>query len=337
MAQVDKNYTRVSELFIVGFPSLQPEYFHIVAWFFFVLYVTTLVGNLVLVVVFALENSLHKPMYIIMVSLALSDIGFTTVALPKIIARYWWNDGSIGLHTCFFQRHMIHYFGSLNSLILLTMAVDRYLAICFPLRYPMLMTIQTMTGLTISCWAVAHIFPGISTISFIFVPFCGPNQIINIFCDTTSVKSLACADISRLSNAAYGTAMFILYVPLGIIIFTYFCIIISVLQMASIQGKKKTFSTCATQGVIISIYYLPRFFVYSAPYFPNLTMTADKQMATILFYSFFPPLINPFVYCLRNKEIKEMFRRWYQRQKGITPTMPGHIVAVTENTLKSVQ
>ncbi|KAF6722186.1 Olfactory receptor 1E2 [Oryzias melastigma] len=272
MGDVDTNFTTVSEFLIVGFPDLQREYFHLVAWFFFVLYVITVVGNLILVVVFALEPSLQKPMYIIMVSLALSDIGFTTVALPKLIARYWWNDGSIGVHTCFFQRHMIHYFGSLNSLILLTMALDRCLAVCFPFRYPLLMTVPNMLGLTVFSWIIAHIFPGIGTINFTFASFCGPNRIIQAFCDTLSLTALVCGETNQ-----YG----------------------------------------ASYGFIIAIYYLPRFFVYSTPFFPNLTMTADKRMVTTLFYSFFPPLINPFIYCLRTKEIQDIFKRWIQRQKSI--------------------
>uniref|UniRef100_A0A3B4YJY7 Olfactory receptor n=1 Tax=Seriola lalandi dorsalis TaxID=1841481 RepID=A0A3B4YJY7_SERLL len=299
--QTGQNYTRVSEFVIVGFPSLQPEYFVLVAWFFFFLYVTTAVGNLLLVVMFTLERSLHEPMYIVMVS-------FATVALPKLIARYWWNDGSLGFHTCFFQMHMIHYFGSLNSLILLTMALDRYLAICFPLRYPTMMTNQTMAGLTLFCWGIAHIFPGISTISFTLMPFCGPNKIIHAFCDTMSLKSLVCVDTSRQYSLAFASAMFILYVPLG---------------------RMKTFSTCATQGCIISIYYIPRFFVYVTPFIPNLTMTPDKRIATTIFYSLFPPVINPFIYCLRTKEIKQIFRRWLQKRKGVMPTKHGQIVAVT--------
>ncbi|XP_056253796.1 olfactory receptor 1-like [Seriola aureovittata] len=329
MFQVDENYTRVSEFVIVGFPSLQPEYFVLVAWLFFFLYVTTAVGNLLLVVMFTLERSLHEPMYIIMVSLALSDIGFATVALPKLIARYWWNDGSLGFHTCFFQMHMIHYFGSLNSLILLTMALDRYLAICFPLRYPTMMTNQTMAGLTLFCWGIAHIFPGISTINFSLMPFCGPNKIIQAFCTTMSLKSLVCVDTSRQYSLAFAVAMFILYVPLAFIIFSYICIVISVLRMAKGQGRMKTFSTCATQGCIISIYYIPRFFVYVTPFIPNLTMTPDKSIATTVFYSLFPPVINPFIYCLRTKEIKQIFRRWLQKRKGVMPTKHGQIVAVT--------
>ncbi|XP_013858787.1 olfactory receptor 1 [Austrofundulus limnaeus] len=317
MVQVDQNSTQVqvSEFFIVGFPSLQQEYFHLVAWFFFILYVITVVGNMVLVVVFALEPNLQKPMYINMVSLALSDIGFTTVALPKLIARYWWNDGSIGFHTCHFQKHMIYYFGSLNSLILLTMAVDRYLAICFPLRYPMVMTIQTMTVLTVLCWVTAHIFPGISTFFTAQMSYCGPNQIVQAFCDTASLLALVCGDTSYAYSVSYISAMFILYVPLGFIIFSYVCIVLTVLQMVNGQGRMKAFSTCATQGFIISVYYLPRFFVYTAPYIPNFQMTEDRRMVTILFYSFFPPLINPFVYCLRTKKIPEILRLWIQKHK----------------------
>ncbi|KAM4547520.1 olfactory receptor 1-like [Fundulus diaphanus] len=276
MAQLEDNYTEVSNVFIVGFPELQLEYFHMVAWFLFILYVTTVVGNLVLVVMFVVEHSLQKPMYIIMVSLALSDIGFATVALPKLIARYWWEDGSMGLYTCQFQRHMIHYFGSLHSLILLTMAVDRYMAICFPLRYPMLMTVPTMTVLTVLSWLVAHIFPGVTSINFTQIPFC-------------------------------------------FVIISYFCIIISVFHMTNGQGRKKTFSTCATQGCIISIYYIPRFVIYSTLLIPNLSMTPSSRVATTFFYSFFPPLINPFVYCLRTKEIKAIFRRWLQSLHGIEP------------------
>ncbi|KAM3868683.1 odorant receptor 104-1 [Diretmus argenteus] len=329
MFQVDENYTRVSEFVIVGFPGLQPEYFGMVAWFFFFLYMITVVGNLLLVVVFAMERSLQKPMYIIMVSLALSDIGFATVALPKLIARYWWNDGALGFHTCLFQEHMVHYFGSLNSLILMSMALDRYLAICFPLRYPMLMTNKTMTGLTLLCWVVAHIFPAISTINFTMMPFCGPNRIIHAFCETMSLTPLVCGDTTRQFSAAFAAAMFILYVPLSFIIFSYICIIISVMRMASRQGRVKTFSTCATQGCIISIYYIPRFFIYSTPYIPNLTMTPDKRITTTLFHSLLPPLINPFIYCLRTKEIKQILKRWVQKRGSIRPTKHALVATVT--------
>uniref|UniRef100_A0A667XQL1 Olfactory receptor 10A4-like n=1 Tax=Myripristis murdjan TaxID=586833 RepID=A0A667XQL1_9TELE len=296
---------------IVGFPSLQPEYFHLVAWFFFFLYLTTVVGNFLLVVVFALERSLQKPMYIIMVSMA-------TVILPKIIARYWWNDGALGFHTCLFQVQMIHYFGALSSLISMFMALDRYLAVCFPLRWQFIEIHIHLLNI------LPHLF------NFSIMPFCGSSQIIHAFCDTMSVIPLVCGDPSRQIRDAFTSAMTVLFVPLSFIIFSYICIIITVLRMASRQGRAKTFSTCATQGCIISIYYIPRFIVFSTPYIPNLKMTPDKHIVTTLFYSLLPPLINPFIYCLRTKEIKQILKRWVQRRRDITPTKPAVAVTVTK-------
>uniref|UniRef100_A0A667XHM8 Olfactory receptor 10A4-like n=1 Tax=Myripristis murdjan TaxID=586833 RepID=A0A667XHM8_9TELE len=316
------NYTRVSEFVIVGFPSLQPEYFHLVAWFFFFLYLTTVVGNFLLVVVFALERSLQKPMYIIMVSLALADIGMATVILPKIIARYWWNDGALGFHTCLFQVQMIHYFGALSSLISMFMALDRYLAVCFPLRWQFIeIHIHLLNILPHLCHS--------NTVNFSIMPFCGSSQIIHAFCDTMSVIPLVCGDPSRQIRDAFTSAMTVLFVPLSFIIFSYICIIITVFYYSP-QGRAKTFSTCATQGCIISIYYIPRFIVFSTPYIPNLKMTPDKHIVTTLFYSLLPPLINPFIYCLRTKEIKQILKRWVQRRRDITPTKPAVAVTVTK-------
>ncbi|XP_013858550.1 olfactory receptor 6-like [Austrofundulus limnaeus] len=211
------------------------------------------------------------------------------------IARYWWNDGSIGVYTCLFQRHMIHCFGSLNSLILLTMAVDRYLAICFPLRYSMLMTIPTMSVLTVLCWVTAHIFPGSGSSYMTQMSFCGPNQILQAFCHTGSLVALVCGDSSYVYSASYTSAMIILYVTLGFLIFSYFCIVVTVLQM----GKKKTFSTCVTQGFIISINYLPHFFVYTAPYIPNFQMIMTGGWSRF-FSTAFPPIDKPICLLFQN-------------------------------------
>uniref|UniRef100_A0A4W4E0W9 G-protein coupled receptors family 1 profile domain-containing protein n=1 Tax=Electrophorus electricus TaxID=8005 RepID=A0A4W4E0W9_ELEEL len=142
-----KSLTVVTEFFIVGFPGLPSEFYNLMGTFFFSIYVIIELGNSILEVLFAIEPRLHKPMYIIMLNLALSDFGFCTVALPKLISRYWFNNRSIS-----FQ--LIHYFGTLNSLIKMIMALDRYLAICFPLRYPALMTNQTMRILAAAAYQV---------------------------------------------------------------------------------------------------------------------------------------------------------------------------------------
>ncbi|XP_036380125.1 olfactory receptor-like protein DTMT [Megalops cyprinoides] len=309
------NQTTVKEFIILCFQGLQPQYYDLVATFFFFVYVTTVAGNSLLVGLFAIERSLHKPMYIIMLSLALSDIGFCTVALPRVIAKYWFNAGALSFLGCLLQKHLIHYFGTLNSLIMMTMSLDRYLAICFPLRYPMLMTNRTMGVLNVFAWASSMIAPGITTIQSSELPFCGPNKIAHCYCDTSSLNQQACADITMQSFVSFSLAMFVLLLPFSFIIFSYVNIIASVLRIADTQGRNKTFSTCGTQVCIISIYYIPRFSVYVAPFLPNVQITGDLRTSLVMFYSLFPPLVNPLIYCFRTKEIKEILRKWISRKQ----------------------
>ncbi|XP_036823617.1 uncharacterized protein LOC110509433 [Oncorhynchus mykiss] len=307
------NYTRVSVFVIVGFPGLHPSFYQLVAWFFFFIYVITVVGNILLVVLFALERSLQKPMYIIMLSLALSDIGFCTVALPKVIARYWWDDAGISFYLCLIQKQFIHYFGALTSLIMMTMAMDKYLAICYPLRYNELMTNRTMSLLTALSWVLAMISPAITTVQSSQMPFCGSNRINHCYCDTTSLNQLSCADISSQSRLSFSLAMVVLFLPFGFIVFSYVNIIFTVMRMANAQGRMKTFSTCATQGCIILIYYIPRFIVNATPFIPNLTTTPDLRISLAIFSSLLPPLLNPFIYCIRTKEIRAFLAKWTNR------------------------
>ncbi|KAK9968524.1 hypothetical protein ABG768_002848 [Culter alburnus] len=202
----------VTEFFIVGFPGLLPKYYSLMAALLFCIYIAVITGNSLIVVLFVIERSLHKPMYIILLSLSFSDIGFCTVALPKVISRYWFNDGYIGFYVCLFQRQLIHYFGTLNSLIMMIMALDRYLAICYPLRYPVLMTNRTMRLLIGFSWVTAMISPTISSMQTVTLPFCGPNMIAQCFCDSQSMNQLACADVSLQNRISYGLAMFVLYI-----------------------------------------------------------------------------------------------------------------------------
>ncbi|KAJ7997436.1 hypothetical protein DPEC_G00228970 [Dallia pectoralis] len=315
------NYTHVTEFVIVGFPGLHPSYFQLMAWFFCFIYVTTIAGNLILVVLFILERSLQKPMYIIMLSLALSDIGFSTAALPKAMARFWWNDGGISFYMCLFQKQMIHYFGTLNSLIMMTMAMDRYLAICHPLRYAKLMNNRTMLILTALSWVSAMIAPGISTVQSAQLTFCGPNQIIQCYCDTTSLNRLSCVDASFESTVSFIVAMFVLLVPFTFIIFSYVVIVVVVFMMANAQSRWKTFSTCSSQLFIISLYYIPRCGVYISSLI-KITISQDFVISLTLLYSLLPPFLNPFIYCLRTKEIRMSLVKWACRRHSNTHPKP---------------
>ncbi|XP_073769601.1 odorant receptor 104-2 isoform X1 [Danio rerio] len=293
----------VTEFFIMGFPGLLPKYYSLTAALLFCIYIAVITGNSLIVVLFVIERSLHKPMYIIMLSLSVSDICFCTVALPKVISRYWFNDGYISFYVCLFQRQLIHYFGALNCLIMMLMALDRYLAICHPLRYPVLMT-NRMLGLLLGfSWVTAMIPPTITLTQTLKLPFCGPNIIAQCFCDSTSINQLACADASNANFIAFCLIMFVLLVPFAFIIFSYACILVSVLQIANAKGRLKAFSTCATQLTIISIFFVPRFVVFSSNNLPS----NNEKIALVMFYSLLPPLMNPFIYFIRIREIRQVF------------------------------
>ncbi len=319
MLQVNETTASVvTEFFIVCFPGLQPKYYSLMGALLFIIYIAVITGNSLIVVLFMIERSLHKPMYIIMLSLSFSDIGFCTVALPKVISRYWFNDGYIGFYVCLFQRQLIHYFGTLNSLIMMIMALDRYLAICYSLRYPVLMTNCTMRILIGFAWVTAMIAPTITLMQTIKLPFCGPNMVLHCFCDSLSLNQLACADATLINLNAYAVAMFVLLVPLSFIIFSYLSILVSVLRLANAQGRIKGFSTCATQLTIIAIYYVPRFVVLTTSNIPNSQMDSSQRIGLVMFYSLLPPVVNPFIYCIRIKEIRQFFIKWCVHRNRIS-------------------
>ncbi|XP_065121434.1 odorant receptor 104-1 [Paramisgurnus dabryanus] len=313
----------VTEFFIVGFPGLPPKYYNLMAAVLLCIYLAILTGNSLIVVLFIIERSLHKPMYLIMLSLSLSDIGFCTVALPKVISRYWFNDGYLAFYVCLLQRQLIHYFGTLNSLIMMVMALDRYLAICYPLRYPVLMTNRTMKIFIGLSWATGFIAPTISSMMTVQMPFCGPNLILHCFCDSVSMNQLACADIRQQSLISYGIATFVLLAPFSFIIFSYANILVSVLRIANAQGRLKALSTCTTQMTIIVIYYVPRFAVYTMPYIPNTPLNSSQKIALVMIYSLLPPLVNPFIYCIRIKEIRQFFLKWFVQRNRMNSRFDG--------------
>uniref|UniRef100_A0A8C9TP86 Olfactory receptor n=1 Tax=Scleropages formosus TaxID=113540 RepID=A0A8C9TP86_SCLFO len=306
----DGNQTLVTEFLIVGFPGLHRTYYDLIGTVFFLVYIFTLVGNAIFFVLFATDHNLRKPMYFIILNLAVSDVLFSTTTLPKIITRYWFRAGTISFIGCFVQMAFVHYFGTVTTYISVIMALDRYVAICFPLRYPLIMTNSIILILCITSWVLSAASPMIVVIRSYSLPYCSSNTVIQCFCDHTSVTTLACIDRTAFAFPTFIYALVMLLVPLAFIIFTY-----SVLRIANSQGRLKTLSTCSPQLVVIALYFLPRCFVYLASNV-GITFSTDLRIAIIMLYSLLPPMVNPLVYCLRTKEVKEVLIKNLQRQKG---------------------
>ncbi|XP_051521454.1 odorant receptor 103-1 [Myxocyprinus asiaticus] len=298
------NLSYIKDFFIVGFPGLHTSYHGAMAALLLFVYVCILVGNGTFLALFTLEKCLHKPMYYVILNLVVSDVLFSTTTLPKIISKYWFQAGNISFTGCFIQMYLVHFFGSTNSFFLGIMAFDRYVAICNPLRYPNIVTRSSILSLCFIGWVLAHTCPLMMVIRAYPLPYCAENTIIQCYCDHISITSLACTNRALYSVPAFVFAMVVLLGPLAYIVFSYGAIFVAVLRISSTQGRLKTFSTCSPQLVIIALYFLPRCFIYLSSNI-GINFSTDSRLVIIMMYSLFPPMINPLIYCLRTKDVKE--------------------------------
>ncbi|CAL8334619.1 unnamed protein product [Boreogadus saida] len=246
--------------------GLNPKYDGLVAAFLFFLYLIIVGGNLFILVFVCCERSLHKPTYLIFCHLAMNDLLFGTVTLPKMISRYWLDDRIIPFSACFTQMYFVHSLGAIHSIMLLIMALDRFIAICVPLRYPALFTTKNISIVCLLSWALTFLRMSVVITQALNLSYCASNVIIQCYCDFISISSLGCGkeEVKFAMSVAVGNAMFSLLLPLAFIIFSYFSIIIvAVLKLARTrEGRYKALSTCTPQIFITCLYYLPRCFVY---------------------------------------------------------------------------
>ncbi|XP_022604607.1 olfactory receptor 2AT4-like [Seriola dumerili] len=313
------NHSIVTEFILTGFPGLHPEYQGLASVVLFLVYSFTLMGNATVFFLFATDRSLHKPMYYIILNLSACDILFSTTTLPKIISKYWFQSGTISFNACFVQMYFVHFLGSVNSYILFLMALDRYFAICHPLRYTLVLKNSTICILSITAWVVANAGPLMIVIRAYPLPYCASNIINHCYCDHIGITILACTDRAPYGFPAFVFAMVVLLGPLAFIIFSYCCIVRAVLKIANLQGRLKSLSTCSTQLMVISLYYLPRCFVYLASNV-GIKFSADMRIVIIMLYSLCPPMINPLIYCLRSKEMRESLRKQFNKRAASQKT-----------------
>lgn len=309
--------TNIPEFILRGFLGLPAQYYGLLGTFFFIVYLILVAANLFIIVFVACEKSLQKPTYIIFCNLALADLGFGSTTLPRTIARYWNSDKIISFNACFTQMFFVHLLGATSSFLMALMALDRFVAICNPLRYPALIKNSTIVILCSAVWVVNFLQLGAITIQALGVTYCGPNVIAQCYCDHFSIIKLACADVTVIKNTSFAVAILVLWGPLIFIVFSYVSIIISVMKIPSKQGRYKTFSTCSPQLFMICLYYLPRTVVYLCNTF-GLDLGSDNRIMLVMMYGLFPAFINPFIYCFRTKEMKDMLlKKLKQRQVGV--------------------
>lgn len=308
------NVTRIKHFFILGFPGLSMEHYGLVAALLFVLFLTIAVGNIFILVFVKSERSLHKPTYLIFCHLALTDLAFGTVTLPKIISKYWFDDSIISFYGCFAQMYFVHFLGATHSFILMVMALDRFIAICAPLRYTALFTNTTVSVLCGISWFMPTSWMVGVVLDALTLPFCNSNIIVQCYCDHIAITVLGCENVRGVQLIAFGFAMFSLLLPLAFIIFSYFFIIVAVMKMSSTEGRIRTLSTCSPQLLITFLYYMPRCFVYLANNV-GFTFSVPVRIVVVMLYSLLPAAVNPIIYCFKTKDIKENLKKKFSIRK----------------------
>ncbi|XP_030600985.1 olfactory receptor 1500-like [Archocentrus centrarchus] len=309
------NITNIKDFIITGFPGLPPEYYGPVSVLLLLVFLAIVIGNGFTIAVIICERTLHKPIYVIFFNLAMTDMCFGMVTLPKIIARYWWKDMISSFGACFTQMYFVHSLGATHSFILLMMALDRFVAIGFPFKYPVIFTNKAVSVACTMCWVLTFMRVLGTVFHALTLPYCDQNIIMQCYCDHVSITRLACGDdVAYVNSVAVANSMVTLLVPLTVIILSYFSVIIAVLTMSHTERHHKVLSTCAPQIFITCLYYVPRCFVYLA----NLVGFNFSLLARVIItmmYSLTTPVVNPVIYCFKTKDIKNALMQRFNNRK----------------------
>ncbi|CAI9174793.1 unnamed protein product [Rangifer tarandus platyrhynchus] len=316
-----ENQSSVSEFLLLGIP-IQPEQQDVVFALFLGMYLTTVLGNLLILLLIRLDPRLHTPMYFFLSHLALTDVSFSSVTLPKMLMNMQTRCQAITYAGCISQVYFFIFFGCLDSFLLAVMAYDRYVAVCHPLRYTAIMRDEFCVILAAGCWLAACAQALLHTLLVDQLTFCAGTVIPHFFCDLAVVLKSSCSDTSLNELLILTEGVLIFTLPLeglSVVMAPFMCIIISylrvlttVLKIPSTAGKYKAFSTCGSHLTVVSMFYGSISYVYLQPL---NSYTVKDWIATII-YTMLTSMLNPFIYSLRNKDLKQGFGKLIDRIKS---------------------
>ncbi|XP_063158375.1 olfactory receptor 14A16-like [Candoia aspera] len=274
--------------------------------FFLILYLMTVTGNLLIITAVVFDHHLHTPMYFFMMNLAMQDIGSVSVIIPKVVLNFITNSRYISYSGCVAQVLFFFFFLTCDVSLLTVMAYDRYIAICYPLQYEMIMNRKACTKMVGSCWTASVLNAIFHTTATFTIPFCS-NIINQFYCEVPYLLKIAC---SGLYGAEIGMVMFSSTLAIGCFVFvivTYVHVFSAVLRIPSVHGRKKAFSTCLPHLIVFSLFLFTACFAYlrsisDSPSHPDFIIT--------IMYSIIPSMFNPLIYSMRNKKIKAALSRF---------------------------
>ena len=306
-----RNQTTVSEFLLLQL-LIEPEHQNLFYALFLAMYVTTVLGNLLILVLICLDPHLHTPMYLFLSNLSFSDLCFSSVTMPKLLQDMQSQDLSIPYAGCLTQMYFFLFFGDLESFLLVAMAYDRYVAICFPLHYTAIMGPRLCLSLLVLSWVLTTFHAMLHTLLMARLHFCEDNVIAHFFCDMSALLKLSCSDTRVNELVIFITGGLILVIPFLLIITSYARIVSSTLKVPSARGIRKAFSTCGSHLTVVSLFYGTVIGLYLCPSANNSTV---KETVMAMMYTVVTPMLNPFIYSLRNRDMKGALRRVFWRKK----------------------
>ncbi|XP_037348964.1 olfactory receptor 1J4-like [Talpa occidentalis] len=307
-----ENQSSVSEFLLLGLP-IRPEQRGLFFALFLGMYLTTVLGNLLIILLIRLDSRLHTPMYFFLSHLALTDVCFSSVTVPKMLMIMHTNHKSIPYEGCISQMYFFILFGCLDNFLLAVMAYDRYVAICQPLHYTTIMRQQLCVSLVAGSFFFCSLHSLLHTLLLAPLSYCGNNTIPHLFCDLTTLLKMSCSDISLNELVIFIEGGMIIIVPLSGILGSYIRIWTTVLRDPSAKKFLKVLSTCGSHLLVVSLYYGTIVEVY----FFSSSTSNDKNITASVMYMIVTPMLNPFIYSLRNRDMKRALETLVKRAKSL--------------------
>ncbi|XP_034361951.1 olfactory receptor 1468-like [Arvicanthis niloticus] len=304
------NQTAISQFLLLGLP-IPPEHHHLFYALFLAMYLTTVLGNLIIIILILLDSHLHTPMYLFLSNLSFSDLCFSSVTMPKLLQNMQSQVPSIPYAGCLTQMYFFLFFGDLESFLLVVMAYDRYVAICFPLHYTSIMSTKLCVSLVLLSWVLTTSHAMLHTLLLTRLSFCENNVIPHFFCDLSALLKLACSDIHINELVILIIGGLVVILPFLLIIVSYARIVSSILKVPSTRGIHKVFSTCGSHLSVVSLFYGTIIGLYLCLSANNSTL---KDTVISMMYTVVTPMLNPFIYSLRNRDMKAALKRVFRKK-----------------------
>ncbi|KAL6091764.1 hypothetical protein STEG23_000173 [Scotinomys teguina] len=299
------NQSIISEFILLGL-SRQPQQQQLLFLLFLIMYLATVLGNLLIILAISTDSRLHTPMYFFLSNLSFVDVCFSSTTVPKVLAIHVIESQAISFSGCLTQLYFLCVFADMDNFLLAVMAYDRYVAICHPLHYTTKMTHKLCLFFVGGSWVVAILNALLHTLLMAQLSFCADNFIPNFFCEVTPLLKLSCSDTHLNELMLLYVAGLIMMAPFVCILVSYILIACAILRVSSTSGRWKAFSTCSSHLAVVCLFYGT---IISLYFNPSSSHSAGSDMAAAVMYTVVTPMLNPFIYSLRNKDMKGALRK----------------------------